>query len=104
MRRGEIWWAELPPPARRRPVVLLSRDDAYAVREMVTVAPITTRIRRIPSEVLLGRAEGLPRRCVANLDSITTIPRPMLVQRVAPLDPARLAAVDRALRFALGLL
>jgi mRNA interferase MazF len=104
MRRGEIWWAELPPPARRRPVVLLSRDDAYAVREMVTVAPITTRIRRIPSEVLLGRAEGLPRRCVANLDSITTIPRRMLVQRVAPLDPARLAAVDRALRFALGLL
>jgi mRNA interferase MazF len=104
MRRGEIWWAALPPPARRRPVVLLSRDDAYAVREMVTIAPITTRIRRIPSEVLLGRAEGLPRRCVANLDSITTIPKRMLVQRVAPLDPARLAAVDRALRFALGLL
>ena len=103
MRRGEVWWAELPAPAGRRPVVLLSRDEAYAVRELVTVAPLTTQIRRIPSEVSLGRDDGLPRRCVANLDTITTIPKRALSERLAVLSPARRAAVDRALRFALGL-
>lgn len=104
MRRGEVWWAELPPPAGRRPVVLLSRNEAYAVRELVTVAPITSRARRIPSEVALERSEGLPRRCVVNLDTITTIPKRALSQRLTTLGPVRLAAVDRALRFALGLL
>ena len=103
MRRGEVWWAELPPPAGRRPVVLLSRDEAYPVRELVTVAPLTTRSRRIPSEVTLGRADGLPRRCVANLDTITTIPKRMLTHRLCTLGPGKRAAVDRALRFALGL-
>ena len=50
MRRGEMWWAELEPPAGRHPVVLLSHDEAYAVRSLVIVAPITTRIRHIPSD------------------------------------------------------
>jgi mRNA interferase MazF len=104
MRRGEVWWAELPPPAGRRPVVLLSRDEAYEVRALVSVAPLTTRMRSIPSEVALGRAEGLPRRCVANLDSVTTIPKRLLTRRITALPPPKLAAVDRALRFALGLL
>lgn len=104
MRRGEVWWAELPAPAGRRPVVLLSRNEAYAVRELVIVAPITSRIRRIPTEVTLGRADGLPRRCVANLDTITTIPKPALTQRLTSLSPEKVAAVDRALRFAVGLL
>ena len=103
MRRGDVWWAELPSPAGRRPVLLLSRNEAYAVRELVTVAPLTTRVRRIPTEVLLGRAEGLPRRCVANLDTVTTIPKRCLTARVATLSPAKVVAVDRALRFALGL-
>ena len=104
MRRGEVWWAELPPPGGRRPVVLLSRDEAYPVRELVTVAPITSRVRRIPSEVSLWRADGLPRRCAANLDALATIPKRLLTSRLAVLPPARRAAVDRALRFALGLL
>ena len=75
MRRGDVWWADLPAPAGRRPVVLLSRNEAYAVRELVTVAPVTTRARNIPTEVRLGPAQGLPKACVANLDTITTIPR-----------------------------
>ena len=104
MRRGEVWWAELPAPAGRRPVVLLSRNEAYAVRELVIVAPLTSRIRRIPTEVALGRADGLPRRCVANLDSITTIPKRALTQRLTSLSTEKLAAVERALRFAVGLL
>jgi mRNA interferase MazF len=104
MRRGEVWWAELPEPAGRRPVLLLSRNEAYVVRELVTVAPITSRIRRIPTEVALGRADGLPRRCVVNLDSLTTIPKRVLTQRLTALAPEKVGAVDRALRFALGLI
>ena len=103
MRRGEVWWAELPAPAGKRPVVLLSRNEAYAVRELITVAPVTTRVRRIPTEVPLGSAEGLPKRCVVNLDTITTIPWRTLAQPIGPLPPEKLAAVERALMFALGL-
>ena len=103
MRRGEVWWAELNPPAGRRPVVLLSRDEAYAVRTLVTVAPITTRIRHIPSEVLLGSDEGLPRECAANLDSITTIPKDCLRERLVSLHPEKLRDIEDAIHFALGL-
>ena len=103
MRRGEVWWAELPDPAGRRPVVLLSRAEAYAVRELVTVAPVTTRVRGIPSEVPLDRSDGLPRRCAANLDTITTIPRKVLTGRIATLAAGKVVAIDRAIRFALGL-
>ena len=103
MRRGEVWWADLPAPAGRRPVVLLSRNEAYTVRELVAVAPVTTRVRRIPTEVPLGPEDGLPKSCVINLDTITTIPKTTLRKVIAPLPPAKLAAVDRALRFALDL-
>jgi mRNA interferase MazF len=103
MRRGEVWWAELPAPSGKRPVVLLSRNEAYGVRELVTVAPVTTRIRRIASEVPLGPEDGLPKRYVANLDTITTIPKRALISRVAPLPRDKVSAVDQALKFALGL-
>lgn len=103
MQRGEIWWADLPEPAGRRPVVLLSRNEAYAVRQLVTVAPITTRARQIPTEVPLGPAEGLPKACVANLDTVTTIPRRALTQLIGPLPLEKLIRVERALIFALGL-
>jgi mRNA interferase MazF len=103
MRRGEIWWADFPKPAGRRPVVLLSRDDAYTVRELVTVAPVTTRIRSIPVEVSLGKSEGLPRNCVANLDTITTIPKRCLSQRISLLPAVKLGELDKAIKFALGL-
>ena len=103
MKRGEVWWADLPPPAGRRPIVLLSRDEAYAVRTQVTIAPVTTRIRQIPVEVTLGPADGLPKECVANLDSVVTIPKSRLGQRITLLRPDKLSEVDAALRFALGL-
>src|SRR5262249_7887522 len=71
--------------------------------ELVTVAPITTRVRRIPTEVPLGPADGLPKACVVNLDTLTTIPRRTLTQAIGPLSVEKLAAVERALIFALGL-
>lgn len=103
MRRGEVWWAELPPPFGRRPVVLLSREEAYPVRNQVTVAPVTTRIRRIRSEVPLGPEQGLPRQCVANLDTIGTIPKVALTERIALLPHEKIQAINAAIRFALGL-
>ncbi len=103
MRRGEVWWAYLPPPAGRRPVVLLSRNEAYAVRQLVIVAPVTTRIRRIPTEVSLGKSEGLSKSCVANLDVVTTVPKAALRDHIGTLEPGKLVAIDRALKFAVGL-
>lgn len=103
MKRGEIWWAELAPPAGRRPVLLLSRTEAYPVRELVMVAPLTTRIRGIPSEVSLGPQDGVPRACVVNLDTITTIAKASLREPLTSLNAGKLKAVEAALHFSLGL-
>ena len=84
-------------------MLLLSRNEAYAVRELVTVAPVTTRIRHIASEVSLGPEEGLPRPCVVNLDSITTIAKRSLHERLTSLSVEKLREVEVALHFALGL-
>ena len=83
MERGEVWWANLPAPAGRRPVVLLSCNVAYAVRTSVTVAPVTQTIRGISSEVPLGRSDGMPRRCVVNLDDVLTIPMVIVTDRIS---------------------
>ena len=103
MKRGEIWWAELASPVGSRPVLLLSRNEAYAVRGLVIVAPLTTRIRGIPSEVPLGDEDGVPRACVVNLDIITTIAKASLCERLIVLSAEKLKAVEEALHFSLGL-
>jgi mRNA interferase MazF len=100
MRRGEVWWARVD---KRRPVVLLSRAEAYEVRAMVIVAPATTTVRGFSLEVKLGRAEGLPRSCVVNCDWFVTIPKADLIERAGNLSDDKLRRVDEALRFALGL-
>ncbi len=103
MRRGEVWWADLPAPVGRRPVLLLSRDAAYRVRTSVTVGLITRTIRSIPVEVPLGKEDGMPARCVVNLDDILTVPRSCLKERVTILSLEKLSAVSRAVSFALDL-
>ncbi len=103
MRRGEVWWSQLPPPIGRRPVVLLSRDSAYRVRVAVTVAPVTRTVRDIPVEVALDESDGLPSRCVANLDDIATIPKTLIKRRIAILSPEKMQEVEAAIRFALDL-
>ena len=103
MKRGEVWWARMPPPAGRRPVILVSRDAAYTVRASLTVVEVSTTVRAIPTEVPLGKRDGMPKACVANADSLVTIPKTWLDQRIAPLRPEKLQALDAALKFALGL-
>jgi len=103
VRRGEVWWAELPQPTGRRPVVLLSRDAAYRVRTSVTVGMVTRTVRDIPVEVPLGPEDELPQQCVVNLDDILTIPKARLTERITTLSPQKMTAVNRAIIFALDL-
>jgi len=103
MERTEVWWADLPKPVGRRPVVILSRNRAIQVRDYVTVAEVTSTIRDIPVEVPLGREDGLPRACVVNLDVINTIPKKLFTERITTLTAAKIKSVESALRFALAL-
>lgn len=103
MKRGEVWWAELPSPLGKRPVVLLSRDEAYAVRNAVTVAEVTTTIRNIPVEVALGKEDGLQKACVVNLDTIITIRKDRLKERIVNLSAEKMIAIEKAVKFALAL-
>ncbi len=72
MKRGEIWWAELPAPVGNRPVIILTRDAVLENIGSIVVALVTRTIRQLPTEVVLGRRQGLPVPCVANLDNILT--------------------------------
>jgi len=100
VKRGELWWARVD---KRWPVVLLSRDEAYDVRALVIVAPVTTTVRGYAVEVKVGRREGLPRECVVNCDWIVTLPKADLVNRAGALSATKMRQLDDALRFALGL-
>ncbi|MFH1513925.1 MAG: type II toxin-antitoxin system PemK/MazF family toxin [bacterium] len=103
MKRCEVWWADLPKPAGKRPVLLLSRNEAYFVRELVTIAPLTTRVRDIPVEVLLDKSDGVPKKCVANLDMITTIEKRFLIKKICLLSERKIKEINRAIGFALGI-
>ena len=103
MHKGEIWWANLPSPIGKRPVVLLSRDEAYSVRNAVTVAEVTSTIRNIPVEVNLGLEDGLPKKCVMNLDTIITIRKELLTEKITDLTPEKIDKVNKAIKFALDL-
>lgn len=103
MKRGEVWWANVHKPIGRRPVVLLSRNEAYAIRASVTVAPLTRTVHGIPVEVPLGPEDGLPKSCVVNLDDLFTIPKKRLERVLTTLLPEKMALVDQAVKFALAL-
>lgn len=100
MNRGEIWWAKVD---KRRPVVLVSRQEAYAVRALVIVAPVSTTVRGYAVEVRVGKREGLPKAGVVNCDWIVTIPKSALGERVGVLSGSKRDQLNRALSFALGL-
>ena len=103
MRRGEVWWADLEPPSGRRPVLLLTRDPVLELRTSVTIATITRTIRGIPVEVPLGPEDGMPSKCVVNLDDINTISKSMLRAQITALSIAKMAEVNKAIIFALDL-
>ncbi len=102
MRRGEIYWAELGPPAGRRPVLIVSRNAAIEVLSGIVVAPITRTIRDIASEVHLGKKDGLPEACVASCDNVLTVPKYVFdASPIGEIGVVKIPELDRALRFAL---
>jgi mRNA interferase MazF len=102
MTRGEVRWYRFRSPDKRRPVVVLTRDSAIEYLSDVIVAPITSTIRDIPTEVVLGPADGLPRACAVNLDHVQTVAKDRLGATIATLSTTRLAEVRDALLFTTG--
>jgi mRNA interferase MazF len=101
MKQYELWWASMPEPIGRRPVLLLSRGPAFEYLTQVLVVEISTRVRGIPQEVALGKREGVTERSVANLDRVQLLPKGALSKRLGALSPKRVSEVKRALGYAL---
>ena len=102
MKQYEIWWADLPAPVGTRPVLLLTRDSAYAYLNRVLAVEVTTRVRGIPQEVELGSREGMPKRCVANLDNVRAVPKAALRAVAGRISATRASELKRALGHALA--
>jgi mRNA interferase MazF len=100
--RGQIWMYEFRRPDKRRPVLILSRDDAIGVLHTVMVAPVTSTILGLPSEVVVGVAEGLKHDSAANLDHVQTVEQGKLGRYLGHLDTTRMSEVCRALAIAAG--
>ena len=100
--RGEVRLFRFPPPDKERPVLILTRGSALDYLSRVTVAPITSTVRGVPSEVVLGREDGMKRACAVNLHNVVTVPQAALGRRLVQLTPKRLREVCTALAFALG--
>lgn len=103
IRRGDVRWYRFARPDKKRPVVVLTRDAVLSYLGEVTVAPVTTTIRDIPSEVFLSTNDGMPRDCAANCDHLQTVSKGKLGALIASLPEERMAAVSRAVRFALDM-
>ena len=102
MRRGEIRWYRFGRPDKKRPVLILTRDSVMDVLGEVTVAPITSTVRDVPSEVVLTPADGVQRECAINLYHMQTVPRGRVGALIAALPAHRMNQVRSALLFALG--
>ena len=100
--RGDVRLYQFAPPDKRRPVVVLTRDTAIGYLSSVTVAPITSTIRGVPSEVLLGEEDGMKAPCAVNLHNAVTVSQRRLGRRVARLASQRMSEICAALRFSLG--
>ena len=101
MKRGEVWWADLPPPMGSRPVVILTRDAVLQNIGGVVVAIVTRTVRHLPSEVTLNRRQGLPVSCVVNLDNLLTVPRGRLKRLMGACNATKLAELNTAIKVAL---
>ena len=102
MNRGDVCWYTFKAPDKKRPVLILTRASAIAVLNSVTVAPITSTIRSIPTEVVLTSDDGMPDTCAANFDNLQTVPRSNIGNRIARLTARKMREARAAVSFALG--
>ena len=103
MNRGEVRWYKFAAPDKRRPVVILTRASIIPYLGEVTVAPITSTIRDIPSEVPLSPQDGLPTNCAVNCDHLQTVSKTKLGGLVTTLSADKLRRVGRAIAFAIDI-
>jgi mRNA interferase MazF len=102
MKRGEVRWYEFQPPDKRRPVLILTRDSVLPYLNEVTIAPITSTIRGIASEVKLTSVDGMPQDCAVNFHHLQTVPKKKIGRLITTLSAEKMREVGPALCFALG--
>lgn len=103
MKRGEVRWYKFDKPDKNRPVVILTRDSIIPYLSEVTVVPVTSTVRDIPSEVLLGKEDGMPKDCAINCDHVQTVDKVKIGSLITKLTPHRLNELRFAISFALSL-
>jgi mRNA interferase MazF len=101
--RGDVCWYNFKTPDKKRPVLVLTRDSAILVLNSVTIAPITSTIRSIPTELVLTEEDGLPHTCAANFDNLQTVPKGQIGDRITRLSRRRMQEAAAAVSFALAL-
>jgi len=102
LNRGDVHLCRFAPPDKQRPVLVLTRDSAIGHLATVTVAPITSTVRDVPSEVELDVDDGMKGSCAVNLHNVVTVSQERLGKRVTSLSSERMQEVCAALRFSLG--
>jgi mRNA interferase MazF len=103
MKRGEVRWYRFDPPDKRRPAVILTRDSVIEYLGEITVAPVTSKIREIPTQVLLFEQDGMPRDCAVNCDHVQTVAKGKIVPTITTLSADKMEEVRQAIAFALDL-
>ena len=103
MNRGEVRWYRFTAPDKKRPVVVLTRDSVLSYLGEVTIAPVSTTVRNIPSEVPLGKADGMAHDCAVNCDHIQTVSKGKIGKLITMLSAEKQRELRRAIRFALDL-
>ena len=103
MTRGEVRWYKFKAPDKKRPVLILTRDSIIEYLGEVTVAPITSTVRDIPSEVFLSKKDGMTKDCAVNFDHIQTVSKGKIGSRLMTLSRNKLGQVRDAIQFALDL-
>ena len=103
MKRGEIRWYKFTRPDKKRPILILTRDSILEYLGEVTIAPITSTIRNIPSEVFLSKHDGMLRDCAVNCDHIQTVAKGKIGALISALSPEKMKKVRKAIAFSLSL-
>ena len=103
MKHGDVRWYKFKKPDKKRPVLILTRNSVLEYLGEVTVAPITTTVRDIPSEVFLSKIDGMPRDCAVNCDHLQTVSRGKIGSLITSLKPSKMYDVGRAICFALDI-
>ncbi|MCU0597765.1 MAG: type II toxin-antitoxin system PemK/MazF family toxin [Desulfobacterales bacterium] len=103
MKHGEIRWYKFMSPDKKRPVLILTRNSVLEYLGEVTIAPITTTVRDIPSEVFLSMADGMPQNCAVNCDHLQTVSKSKIGTLITSLPRTKMLEVARAIRFALDI-